>query len=218
MKLLSSAITFGKRFSTLTHIGQLATIGILVYLAYIMGTCSNRPDPDTSLQVTVEQTKQYASQLENTVKTLRDTVAQKETTITTLTVEIRRQRQQQTVARTRIATLDTISRRELATLPISTPTTDTLIALLREELIRADSISTIQDSIITIRTDQVKLLNIALDSALVRGDTLQRTLDQVFREHQRKNKLFGKIPLPSRKVVATAAFIGGTYLGVQAVK
>lgn len=218
MKLLISAVTFGKRFSALSIIGQLVTAGILLYLAFLMGTCWPSPIQDSTLSTTVQQTKEYASQLENTVETLRDTVAQKETTITTLTVQITQYQRQQREARQRITALQSDVLQERQQLAVSIPKTDTLVTVLQEQLEITEYVVTLQDSIISNRTDQVRLLNIALDSALIRGDTLERTLDVVFREHQRKNKLFGKIPLPSRKVVAITAFIGGTYLGVQAVK
>jgi chromosome segregation ATPase len=217
MKLLDSAVTFGKNFSVLTRIGQLATVAILVYVAFIVGTCSHQPNDDTSLIVTIQQATNYAKQLEDQVKILQDTVAQKESTITTLTIDISRRQRQQAESRQRISVLENASTEERVSLPLM-PFTDTLIAALKDQIVEADQLIALKDSVIVLREEQVQLLQGALTISEHRGDTLQATLNKALASYQKKNKLFGKIPLPSRKVVATTALITGTYLGATMVK
>jgi hypothetical protein len=218
MKLLTDVVKFGNNFSTLTTIGQLATVGILLYIAFVVGTCTNPPKDDDGLQVTIEQTKEYAQKLADSVENLRDVVVQKETTITTLKVEITRREQQQAASRARINVLETRAAQERRDLAIVAPITDTLITVMQEQLLLADEIIAGKDSVIELREEQVELLTYALDVSVARGDTLQQTLDAVLKKHQKKNKLFGKIPLPSRTAVATVAFVGGTIVGARAVR
>jgi chromosome segregation ATPase len=217
MKLLESAVTFGKNFSVLTRIGQVATVAILLYVAFIIGTCSQQPNDDTALTLKIEQVTNYANSLETQVKTLQDTVAQKESTITILTVDISRRQRQQEVARKRISVLDNAAAEERMLLP-PTPFTDTLIAELKDQLVEAEQIMVLKDSVIALREKQVQLLQSALVISEHRGDTLQATLNVALAKYQKKDKLFGKIPLPSRKAVAITALIGGAYLGATAVK
>lgn len=215
-KILSDALAFGKKFSLLPTVGKIATVAVLMYLTFVIGTCSKPSVPDGNVEITVQQTKQYANQLEKQLKSLQDTVSQKESTITELKIRISSQRRQREQVSYRIAALDSAATIERIALP--TPLTDTLISTLKGQVASADSIIELQDSVIVVREQQIDLLNQSVVLANTRGDTLQATLNNVLKEYNKKDKLFGKIPLPSRKTVAAIAFIGGTYFGVSAMR
>lgn len=218
MKILEAVIKFGKAFSKLTGIGQVAVVGALLYVAFAVGSCTKDKDVD-NLQVTVEQTKEHAKDLENKVKNLQDNVAKKETTITTLKFQISMRKQQQTTVRQQLATLEQQASQErtmVAQVPL--PLTDSLIGGLKQQVAIADTIIKEQDMVINERDAQVKMLNNALYLSQQRGDTLQVALDKTLTAYNKKDKLFGKIPMPSRKTVAAIAFIGGAYVGVQAAR
>lgn len=216
-KLLTDAVSFGKNFSMLTRIGQVATIVILLYVAFLVGNCS-KPSTDSALEITVEQIKNYTNELETRVVTLQDTVAQKETTINKLKIEISVRQRQRAADRAELARLATLSQNERDSLVKITPFTDTLITQLQEQLVAADQLIELKDSIIVKREEQIKLLQRALVISETRADTLQHTLNMALRAHQKKDKLFGKIPLPPRTAVAAAAFIGGVYVGTGIVR
>lgn len=215
-KILTDALTFGKKFSLLPTIGKIATMAALIYLTVVIATCATPSTPDGTVEVTVKQTTEYANQLEQRLKYLQDTVSQKESTITELKIRISSQKTRREKVNYRVATLDSAA--TIERVGLSTPLTDTLISTLKGQVASADSIIELQDSVIVVREQQIDLLKNSVVLANTRGDTLQSTLNTVLKEYNKKDKLFGKIPMPSRKTVAAVAFIGGTYLGVSAMR
>jgi len=217
MKILEAVIKFGKAFTKLTGVGQVAVVGALLYLAYAMGNCTKKPETG-GIEVTVEQTKEYANDLKKQVDSLQKDVAQKETTITKMKFEISLRQRQRNEARQELKTLEQQATEERMISMVPTPLTDSLINGLKTEVAKADTVIQLQEEVITTREQQIKMLNDALYLSNQRGDTLQVALDQTLKAYQKKDKLFGKIPMPSRKTVAAIAFIGGAYVGVQAAR
>ncbi len=221
MKILEAVIKFGRSFARLTGIGQIAVVCALLYLAYAMGNCTKKPDPINggSVEVTVEQTTKYANDLKKQVDLLQKDVAQKETTITKMKFEISLRQRQRNEARQELATLEERAAQERVAFAYPpAPLTDSLITGLKTELAKADTVILIQEDVIVTREQQIKILNDALFVSNQRGDTLQTTLNETLKAYQKKDKLFGKFPMPSRKTVAAIAFIGGAYVGVQAAR
>lgn len=218
MKILETVIKFGRSFAKLTGIGQVAVVGALLYLAYAMGNCTKKPENSGDIEVTIEQTKQYAKDLENQIDSLHKNAAQKETTITKLKFEISLRQRQRTTARQELLSLEERANQERMISMVPLPQTDSLITGYKTQLAQADTVIQIQEEVIMTRDQQVKMLNDALYMSQQRGDTLQTTLDQTLRAYNKKDKLFGKIPMPSRKTVAAIAFIGGAYVGVQVAR
>jgi len=218
MKILEAVIKFGKSFAKLTGIGQIAVIGALLYLGYAAGSCGDKAKDTDNIEVVVEQTKKRAKDLEDQVDSLQKNVAQKETTITTLKFQISLRQRERNQARQQLETLEQLATEERMIAMVPTPLTDSLIDGLKEQVASADTVIQIQEEVITTREEQIKMLNNALYLSNQRGDTLQVALDQTLKAYQKKDKLFGKIPMPSRKTVAAIAFIGGAYVGVQAAR
>ena len=218
MKILEAVIKFGKAFTKLTTVGQVAVVGALMYLGYAAGSCGNKAKDTDNIEVVVEQTKKRAKDLEDQVDSLQKNVAQKETTITTLKFQISLRQKERNQIRQELKTLEQQATQERMVAMVPTPLTDSLINGLKTEVAKADTVIQIQEDVITTREQQIKMLNDALYLSNQRGDTLQVALDQTLKAYQKKDKLFGKIPMPSRKTVAAIAFIGGAYVGVQAAR
>ena len=210
-QLLDLAVKFGQRFLKLTIIGQLAVLGILMYSSHYLTSCSI-DEKINNLEIVYEETTKLNNTLKTNIKTLEDSSANKDIKIRKLTItvsDLSAQRKVLLASRNKIeqqiiVATDTIT---LVTLQ------DTAITTLKEELVVADNIITTQEQIIDERVQQVNLLTTALNTSETRADLLEKTLDDTFPQLNKKDKIFGIIPMPSRKVVAATAFVGGIYLG-----
>lgn len=220
MKLLKTifdaAIKFGEKFSKLTSIGQLATIGILMYSTYYVTSCSNNETVD-GINVIVEETKEYSNKLKDSVITLHDSVRGKEVTIKKLTVQVSLLSKQRNVLQNDQRRLEDL-RNVTQDTTIIIALQDTTIDNLKTQLAVTDTVVKKQEQIISNKTQQISLLETSLSLSEQRSDTLEKTLDRTLDKLNKKNKLWGVIPLPNRKVVAAAALVGGVYLGTQIKK
>lgn len=220
MKLLKTifdtALKFGEKFSKLTSIGQLATIGILMYSTYYITSCSNNENVD-GINVIVEETKEYSNKLKDSVITLRDSVQKKEVTIKKLTIQVSLMSKQRAVLQTEQRRLEDL-RNVTQDTTIIIALQDTTIDNLKTQLTITDTVVKNQQEIITNKTEQISLLQTSLNLTEQRVDTLEKTLDKTLEKLNKQNKVFGFIPLPSRKVVAVTALVGGVYLGTQIKK
>lgn len=220
MKLLKTifdtAIKFGEKFSKLTSIGQLATIGILMYSTYYVTSCSNNETVD-GINVIVEETKEYSNKLKDSVITLHDSVRGKEVVIKKLTVQVSLLSKQRNVLQNDQRRLEDL-RNVTQDTTIIIALQDTTIDNLKTQLAVTDTVVKKQEQIISNKTQQISLLETSLSLSEQRSDTLEKTLDRTLDKLNKKNKLWGVIPLPNRKVVAAAALVGGVYLGTQIKK
>lgn len=220
MKLLKTifdtAIKFGEKFSKLTSIGQLATIGILMYSTYYVTSCSNNETVD-GINVIVEETKEYSNKLKDSVITLHDSVQRKEVTIKKLTVQVSVLSKQRNVLQNDQRRLEDL-RNVAQDTTIIIALQDTTIDNLKTQLAVTDTVVKKQEQIISNKTQQISLLETSLSLSEQRSDTLEKTLDRTLDKLNKKNKLWGVIPLPNRKVVAATALVGGVYLGTQIKK
>ena len=220
MKLLKTifdaAIKFGEKFSKLTSIGQLATIGILMFSTYYVTSCSNNETVD-GINVIVEETKEYSNKLKDSVITLRDSVQRKEVTIKKLTIQVSLMSKQRAVLQTEQRRLEDL-RNVTQDTTIIIALQDTTIDNLKTQLAVTDTVVKKQEQIISNKTEQISLLETSLSLSEQRSDTLEKTLDRTLDKLNKKDKLWGVIPLPNRKVVAATALVGGVYLGTQIKK
>jgi len=220
MKLLKTifdtAIKFGEKFSKLTSIGQLATIGILMYSTYYVTSCSNNETVD-GINVIVEETKEYSNKLKDSVITLHDSVQRKEVTIKKLTVQVSVLSKQRNVLQNDQRRLEDL-RNVTQDTTIIIALQDTTIDNLKTQLAVTDTVVKKQEQIINNKTQQISLLETSLSLSEQRSDTLEKTLDRTLDKLNKKDKLWGVIPLPNRKVVAATALVGGVYLGKQIKK
>lgn len=220
MKLLKTifdtAIKFGEKFSKLTSIGQLATIGILMFSTYYVTSCSNNETVD-GINVIVEETKEYSNKLKDSVITLRDSVQRKEVTIKKLTVQVSVLSKQRNVLQNDQRRLEDL-RNVAQDTTIIIALQDTTIDNLKTQLAVTDTVVKKQEQIINNKTQQISLLETSLSLSEQRSDTLEKTLDRTLDKLNKKDKLWGVIPLPNRKVVAATALVGGVYLGTQIKK
>lgn len=220
MKLLKTifdtAIKFGEKFSKLTSIGQLATIGILMYSTYYVTSCSNNETVD-GINVIVEETKEYSNKLKDSVITLHDSVRGKEVVIKKLTVQVSLLSKQRNVLQNDQRRLEDL-RNVTQDTTIIIALQDTTIDNLKTQLAVTDTVVKKQEQIINNKTQQISLLETSLSLSEQRSDTLEKTLDRTLDKLNKKDKLWGVIPLPNRKVVAATALVGGVYLGTQIKK
>ena len=160
MKLLKTifdaAIKFGEKFSKLTSIGQLATIGILMFSTYYVTSCSNNETVD-GINVIVEETKEYSNKLKDSVITLRDSVQRKEVTIKKLTIQVSLMSKQRAVLQTEQRRLEDL-RNVTQDTTIIIALQDTTIDNLKTQLAVTDTVVKKQEQIINNKTQQISLL------------------------------------------------------------
>lgn len=214
--LLKSAIIFGKKFAELTVAAQIAVGAILIFASYQLTSCSKDQEIQ-NIKIEAEKTTQYAKQAKDSVKVLADSVEKTQVTINKLKFEISLQKRQR-------AALQVDQHRLEKQIVVETDTVtilalqDTTIDNLKTQLSVVDSIVHKKDSIITHQDTTIGLLKYGLNLSEKRADTLQTTLNSTIKKLNKKDKMFGFIPLPNRKVVAATALIGGVYLGTQLKK
>jgi len=90
---------------------------------------------------------------------------------------------------------------------------------LLTKVVTNDSIIIVKkDSIISYKDLQISQIKASAEMYKKRGDSLQVIVINIPKPPPNPGKLFGFIPLPSRSVVGVVAFIGGVYVGHQALK
>lgn len=214
--LFEATIEFGEKFSKLTGIGQLITVAILIFSTYYITSCSKDRTID-GINVEVEETKEYSNKLKDSVVTLKDSVQGKEVVIKKLSIQVSLlSRERRTLQNVQYRLEDRIELEKDTTIIVALQ--DTVIDNLKTQLTVTDNVVKNQEHIIATKTDQVNLLQTSLSLTEQRADTLEKTLDRTLDKLNKKDKLWGVIPLPNRKVVATTALVGGVYLGTQIKK
>ena len=220
---LNSFISFGKAFSKLTKIGQIAAVGAAIFVIFSMGTCSGKTDLDKFI-VEYEEFKdnaknvsQYADSLKTEVVTLQDSVVKTETTVKKLKIEIAfnsKVREQLKVQQRQIQT-------ELAsvtTLQDTVVVQDKIIANLETQLFAADSTITTQTEVISLREQQLDQMKAATNLAVQRGDSLQTILSSRPETPKNPDKWILGIKKPSRTTVAITSLLVGVVIGAQIAK
>lgn len=214
--LLKDVIHFGKSFADMSFVGQLATAAILIFASYQITSCSKDKEFE-SIKVTAEQTSQYVNRITDSLKVLNDSVAKKEVVISKLNVEISLRSKVRNTLRNEQSRLE-ILRDTLTDTVRIIAVQDTTIDNLKVQLAVADTIGFKKDTIIAKKDTIINTLKTGLRLSETKADTLQKTLDYTLRKMQKKDKLFGFIPLPSRKTTALIGLAGGIYLGTQITK
>jgi hypothetical protein len=214
--LLKDVIQFGKNFADLTFVGQLATAVILIFASYQITSCSKDKELD-SIKITAEQTSEYANKITDSLRILGDSVAKKEIVISKLNVEISLRSQVRNVLRGEQSRLEVLRDTLTDTVRIIA-VQDTTIDNLKTQLAVTDTILFKKDTVIAQKDTVINLLKTSLSLSETKADTLQKTLDYTINKMKKKDKLFGFIPLPSRKTTALLGLVGGVYLGTQITK
>lgn len=220
MKLLNSllelALEFGRKYAQLGLTAQIATAVILIIGTSQFTSCAKDQEIE-SIKMEAEKTTQFADQAKKSVKVLSDSVEKTQVTINKLKFEILLQKKQRLALKTDQRRLETQRIIETDTVKILA-LQDTTIDNLKSQLSVADSMVQTKDAVIAHQDTSIKLLKYGLDLSEKRADTLQTTLNSTIKKLNKKDKLFGFIPLPNRKVVAATAVVGGIYLGTQLKK
>ncbi len=214
--LLKDVITFGTSFSHMTFVGQFATAAVLIFASYQLTSCEKDKQLD-NIKIAAEQTSQHVQKITDSLSILNDSVAKKEVVISKLSLEISLRSRARTVLRADQRRLEILRDTVTDTVQIIA-VQDTAIDNLKTQLAVADTILTKQTSVIAQKDTVIDMLKTGLLLSETKADTLQKTLDYTIKQVNKKDKLFGFIPLPSRKAVGIAGLVGGIYLGTQLTK
>jgi predicted RNase H-like nuclease (RuvC/YqgF family) len=212
-KLFTAIIEFARKFTELAVIGQILTIALLVFSTYYVTSCSNKGTVD-NITVVFEETKKQNQTLKDSVVVLVDSAKQNEVTIRKLRIEISMMSAQRAALRATQARLE----REIKVAPDTVTLValqDTTIDNLKSQILVADAQIGQQETVIEMQANQLFLTKEALSVSEQRAALLENALDDTFNKLQKKDKLWGKIPLPNRKVVAATALVGGVYVGTR---
>lgn len=215
-KVFKSVVSFAESVSKLTIIGQLTVVGALIFFVFSFKGCSTSPDIE-KLKLEVEQTTNYADSLKDSVSHLQKVVSDKDSKITVLKLEVSMKQSIRQQLKSKQAVLENKIIVETDTV-IIVSLQDTTIDNLKAQVAIADTIITTKDKIISEKETQVHLLQTGIAASNIRGDSLQTTLNTTLDKYTKKDKFFGFLPMPSRKVVAATALIAGVYVGTQLTK
>jgi hypothetical protein len=206
-KVLEKVANIFAIIERLDVIGKLIILVLLVLSMYYLKNCGGQELE--KMKVEVQQTKQEANDLKDSVVALTDTVNTKEVMITKLTFEVSLKEKsrlnlvnrQKYLESRRIVETDTVTIVALQ---------DSTIDNLKGQIAIADTIIIGKDSVISEREKQVNLLRTAVQVQDSRANLLESQLDKVMKQREKETKILGFIPKPTRK----AAFIVGATAGV----
>lgn len=221
--IFNTALSFGRAFSRLNEVGQLAVTGALIFIAFSFGNCNGENKLDSFIveynefKKGAEKTTKFADSLKTKVVKLTDDVKEKEDVIKKLTIGISFKQNQ---ARSLVQELNSLeSRAKLATDTAKILVLkDSTIDNLKTQVVATQVIVHEKDKIIELKTEQLALTTNSLLLSTQRGDSLQHTLLSLPPTPKNPNKLFGMIPYPSRKTVAISALLSGIAIGVVTTK
>jgi hypothetical protein len=211
--LLKDVVTFGKGFSQLTIIGQLASMAVLIFAGYQLTSC-DKTAPTDNINIVAKQTTEYVSTVSDSITKLNDGIVKKEVEIKKLEFIISSTKMSRIKLQGTQIRLDSVRNAAKDTTTL-VAIQDSSIANLKMQVAIADTIISRQDTVIAQKDTVIDLLKTSLVLSESKADTLQKTLDYTIKQHNKKDKLFGFIPLPTRKFIAIAGFIGGAYIGTQ---
>lgn len=215
--------SLGRSFNGLNQVGQLVVTVALVFIAFSFGNCKSNDKLDSFIieyneyKKNAEKTIEFADSLKTTVDKLTDDVRLKEDKIKKLTIGITDTQKQKQNLKQKLTSLE--SRIEVTTDTVKILTLkDSVINNLKIQVTTTETIVEEKDKIIELKTEQLVLMTTSLQLSTQRGDSLQKTLLSLPPTPKNPNKLFGVIPLPSRKTVAISALLSGIVIGVVTTK
>jgi hypothetical protein len=195
----------------------------LVFIAFSFGNCKSNDKLDSFIieyneyKKNAEKTIEFADSLKTTVDKLTDDVRLKEDKIKKLAIGITDTQKQKQNLKQKLTSLE--SRIEVTTDTAKILTLkDSVINNLKIQVTTTETIVEEKDKIIELKTEQLVLMTTSLQLSTQRGDSLQKTLLSLPPTPKNPNKLFGMIPLPSRKTVAIGALLSGIVIGVVTTK
>lgn len=212
-KLFTAIIEVARKFTELAVIGQILTIALLVFSTYYVASCSNKGAVD-NIAVVFEETKKQNKILKDSVTVLADSAKQNEVVIKKLRIEISMISTQRVALRATQIRLENEIKGAADTVTL-VALQDTTIDNLKTQILVADTQIGQQETVIEMQANQLFLTKEALSVSEQRAVLLENTLNDTFDKLQKKDKLWGKIPLPNRKVVAATALVGGIYVGAR---
>jgi hypothetical protein len=215
--------SLGRSFNGLNQVGQLVVTVALVFIAFSFGNCKSNDKLDSFIieyneyKKNAEKTIEFADSLKTTVDKLTDDVRLKEDKIKKLAIGITDTQKQKQNLKQKLTSLE--SRIEVTTDTAKILTLkDSVINNLKIQVTTTETIVEEKDKIIELKTEQLVLMTTSLQLSTQRGDSLQKTLLSLPPTPKNPNKLFGMIPLPSRKTVAIGALLSGIVIGVVTTK
>lgn len=221
--VFDTVLSFGRSFSGLNKVGQLAVTGALIFIAFSVGNCGGEHKLDSFIieyneyKKEAQKTTKFADSLKIAVNKLTDDVKSKEDTIKTLTIGISFRQKQAQSLKQKLISLETQAQETIDTTTMLV-LKDSVIDNLKTQVATTEAIVVEKDKIIELKTEQLGLTTNSLQLAMQRGDSLQRTLMTLPPTPKNPNKLFGVIPLPSRKTVAIGALLSGIVIGATTTK
>jgi len=204
MKLLDNIIKFGKSFQSLTQIGQIAVVVILIAFAFNFGSCEgDRKIKEFAikyeqLQTEATSAKMFADSAKNKIESLSNDVNSKNEVIKKLTFSVELRETQRNELKRDLVDLekDLVVAKDTAELVV---VQEHIIDNLKTQLNVADSTN----------SDLKKLLQLERYKVTKLGDRLQTVVDSLV-----------KLPPPkaprnwiSKKTIGIAAFAGGVFVG-----
>lgn len=217
---LNSFISFGKSFSTLSTIAQLAVVCAMVFVAFTMGNCKGSDKLDKFIveykeyQRVVGTTLTASEALKNEVATLKTESTEKDSTIRELKISVSFNNQKRNTLRNDLSSLEAqliAAKNDTNTVAII-HAQDGIIINLKEQVVIADESLVKKDSIIQFMDYKVSKLDSALTLSELRADSLHNVLTKLPPAPSNPNKFLG-IKLPSRKMVGAISFLAGVAIG-----
>ena len=221
--IFTSVVSFGRSFSGLNKVGQLAVTGALVFIAFSIGNCGGEDKLDSFIieynefKREAQKTTEFADSLKTAVVKLTDEAKEKEDTIKKLTIGISFKQKQTQSLKQKLTALEAHTEVAMDTTEILV-LKDSTIDNLKTQVATTEAIVEEKDKIIELKTEQLALITNSLQLSTQRGDSLQRTLLSLPPTPKNPNKIFGFIPLPSRKTVAISALLSGIAIGTVITK
>jgi len=214
MKLLDNIIKFGKSFQSLTQIGQIAVVVILIAFAFNFGSCEgDRKIKEFAikyeqLQTEATSAKMFADSAKNKIESLSNDVNSKNEVIKKLTFSVELRETQRNELKRDLVDLekDLVVAKDTAELVV---VQEHIIDNLKTQLNVADSTNSDLKKLLQLERYKVTKLDSAVTLANARGDRLQTVVDSLV-----------KLPPPkaprnwiSKKTIGIAAFAGGVFVG-----
>lgn len=225
MKLPKRVTKTTQVFKALPQNAQLAIMGALVFLAFVMGNCKGKDKMDQYIseykqfRENAQNTTRYADSLQNEILELADSAKKKDVIIQQLNVSISSKEKQKQQNKTQLVSLEqNLQKAKVDTNhQVVIATQDTIIDNLKTQLTTTEQIVTDQKQVIGNKDEQLKLINTSLLFATQRGDSLQAMLKQLPPPPKNPNKFLG-IPLPSRKTSLAVGLLTGVVVGVAVTR
>lgn len=214
MKLLDSVINFGKKFQSLSQVGQYAVVIGLVFIAFNFGSCDGNKKIKEfvikyeQLQSEAQSAKLFADSAKTTISSLTSQANAKDETIKKLTISVEFRDKERQKLKNNLSSLEEklVAAKDTAEMM---QIQEGIIFNLKDQLITADSTNSDLRKTIELQKYKITKLDSALVLANIRGDRLQIVVDSLV-----------KLPSPkpprqwiSKKTLGAVAFVGGVLAG-----